>query len=49
MPLRKGFVREDDDRIAVPLENIWARVRRWARRNHHPYDPSYGVVGVGPV
>lgn len=47
--LRQGFERQDDGSIKVPLENIWDRVRRWARRNHYEYNPTYGVVGVAPT
>lgn len=47
MMVRKGFERQEDGTITVPIENIWARVRRWAKRNGHTYEPSYGVVGVG--
>lgn len=45
--MRKGFVEEVDGTVTVPLENIWERVKRWAKRNGHEYNPSYGVVGVG--
>lgn len=30
-----------------PIERLWSRVRRWAKRNGHEYDECYGVVGVG--
>lgn len=36
----------EDGRIALPIEDIWRRVRRWARRNGFKYDSSYGVIGV---
>jgi len=36
----------DDGKIALPVEDIWRRVRRWARRNGHEFVSSYGVVGV---
>jgi hypothetical protein len=49
MHLRKGFVSEEDGTVTVPIENIWTRVRRWARRHGHVYDPSYGVIGVAPT
>lgn len=47
--MRKGFTENDDGTITVPIENIWQRVRRWARRNGYEYQSSYGVVGVGPT
>jgi hypothetical protein len=47
--MRKGFVDNDDGTVTVPIENIWERVRRWATRHGYEYNPSYGVVGVGPT
>jgi hypothetical protein len=47
--LRKGFQREegpDGPLLSAPVENIWDRVRRWAKRHGKEYDPSFGVVGV---
>ena len=44
--MRNEFVQEEDGTITVPLENIWTRVRRWAKRNGYEYNASYGVVGV---
>lgn len=49
MPLRRGFTAHDDGTVSVPIENIWGRVRRWARRNGYQYVSTYGVVGVGPT
>jgi hypothetical protein len=36
----------DDGRVHVQVEEIWRRVRRWAKRRGYVYDPSYGVVDV---
>jgi len=47
--MRQGFVQEDNGTITVPLENIWARVKRWAKRHGHEYVASYGIVGVAPI
>ncbi len=48
--LRKGFALDDEmGVITVPIENIWTRVRAWARRNGYAFDPTYGVVGVAPT
>jgi len=44
--LRQGFEERDDGNIHVPIENIWDRVRAWAKRNGHEYEPTYGIVGV---
>lgn len=33
----------------IPAEKVWARVRRWARRNGHAYKPGYGIEGVAPM
>jgi hypothetical protein len=49
MVLRKGFTRDEDGWITVAIEDIWRRVRRWAKRNGHVYQGSYGVVGVAPT
>ena len=49
MTLHKGFQDNGDGTITVPLENIWDRVRRWARRNGYEYDACYGVVDVAPT
>lgn len=49
MKLRTGFVQEDDGAVTVPIENIWTRVKRWARRHGHAYVPTYGIVGVAPL
>jgi hypothetical protein len=46
MYLRYGFTDNADGTVSVPVEEIWRRVRRWARRHGHVYNPSYGVVGV---
>lgn len=46
--IRKNFTLGDDGLIRVPLEEIWTRVRRWARRNDKQYVATYGVVGVAP-
>jgi len=46
MAPRKGFAVADDGTITIPLEDLWRRVRRWARRHGHTYQASYGVVGV---
>lgn len=42
---RPGVV-QDDGTVVVPVEEIWKRVRRWARRNGHEWVGTYGVVGV---
>lgn len=47
--MRKGFVANEDGTVTVPIENIWQRVRRWARRNGYEWNGSYGVVGVAPT
>jgi hypothetical protein len=47
--LRKGFIDNRDGTVTVPIENIWTRVRRWARRNGYEYNPTYGVVGIAPT
>jgi hypothetical protein len=47
--LRKGFRDNGDGTITVPIENVWRRVRRWARRHGYEYDASYGVVGIAPT
>jgi hypothetical protein len=49
MRLRKGFEPNEDGSVTVPIENIWQRVRQWARRNGHQWEPTYGVVGVAPT
>lgn len=49
MKPRVGFTQVGDSVFQVPIENIWSRVRRWARRNGYEYDGSYGVVGVAPT
>lgn len=36
----------NDGKLHMAAEDLWRRVRRWAKRNGHVYDPSYGVVGV---
>ena len=48
MHLRNGF-EWDGEYIVVPIENIWARVRRWAKRNGYRWVGSYGVEGVAPT
>jgi len=35
--------------ICVLSENIWDRVRRWARRNKKEYVSTYGIVDVAPL
>lgn len=44
--MRKGFVANDDGTITVPIEDIWRRVRLWARRHGYTWNESYGVVGI---
>jgi hypothetical protein len=47
--LRRGWVLGDDGMIVAPMENIWDRAKRWARRHGKAYVPTYGVVGVAPL
>lgn len=35
-----------EGRLHVRMEDLWGRVKRWARRNGHEWDGCYGVVGV---
>lgn len=47
MRILKGATFDEESGImTMPIENIWERVRRWARRNGYEYVSSYGVVGV---
>ncbi len=34
---------------SIPVEEVWKRVRRWAKRHGHEYVSTYGVVGVAPT
>lgn len=47
--MRKGFIDNGDGTVTVPLENIWARAKRWGTRHGYAWDASYGVVGIAPV
>lgn len=47
--MRKGFTATEDGLIKVPIENIWERVVRWAKRNGYKHVPSYGIEGVAPT
>lgn len=44
-----GEPSELDDMLHFKMEDLWDRVKDWARDNGHQYDPSYGVVGVAPT
>lgn len=32
----------------LPLETLWNRARRWAKRHGYVVDASYGVVDLAP-
>jgi len=46
-----GEVMEGPDGVVYvfKVEELWKRVRRWARRNGKEYIPTYGVKGVAPT
>ena len=33
----------------IKIEEIWKRVRRWAKRHGHEWVSTYGVVNVAPA
>lgn len=39
----------ESGRLQMPSEELWRRVRRWARRRKLEYVPTYGIVGVAPT
>jgi|HubBroStandDraft_5_1064220.scaffolds.fasta_scaffold520191_2 hypothetical protein len=43
---RLGEPSELDDKLHFPIEELWRRVKRWARRNGKRWVSSYGVEGV---
>ena len=49
MPRIFGEINEDRTALKFKVEDVWKRVRRWARRNGHEMNWSYGVVGVAPT
>lgn len=49
MRILQGSEVLDDGRLQLPIENLWHRVRRWAKRNGFQYRSTYGVENVAPT
>lgn len=43
---RQRRLRDSEGHRIRYIEEIWTLVRKWAERNGHEYDASYGVKGV---